>query len=481
MEELKKIVGAENYFEDPETLDQYASDFSFTPPRRPLAVVKPKSADEVQRIVRWANQTKIPLTPVSSGPPRFRGDTIQKISGVIVDLSRMNRIPMVDRLDRVAMVEPGVRWDELQSEVRKHGMRVPMPLAPRRTKSVVGTVLEREPHIIPKYHLDHSEPLLCLEVIYGTGDLFRTGDAAGPGTIEEQWAVGRHQKQPMGIQMDEFRLLQCAQGSFGIVTWVTVRCEIYPKIQKPFLAWSDRLEDLMRLANRMVRLRLGDELFILNSQNLATLVARKGEEIKDIRRNLPPWILFFCFAGYDYFPEERVDYQEKDTADLAESIGVKFSEAVGGVSASDVLRISTQTSDPYWKLKQKGCFQDITFITSYHNIPEQVKMMKELAGMKGYPTVDMGVYIQPVCQGHGNQVEFTLPYNRSDPEEVELVKELYLSGAIMLMNRGAFFSRPYDLLAEIVFNRDAATRDALRKIKAIYDPNNIMNPGKLCF
>ena len=71
------------------------------------------------------------------------------------------------------------------------------------------------------------------------------------------------------------------------------------------------------------------------------------------------------------------------------------------------------------------------------------------------------------------------------PEDLESdLEELSLKGIkaiVALMENGAFFSRPYDLLAETIINRDGASRDAFRKLKAIFDPANIMNPGKLCF
>lgn len=107
-DELIRIVGAEDVIDDPETLEGYSRDQSFAPPRRPKLVVKPKNADEVQGIVKWANQTGTPLVPVSSGPPHFRGDTVPRLGGaIIIDLSRMKRIIRIDRRNKMVMIEPG--------------------------------------------------------------------------------------------------------------------------------------------------------------------------------------------------------------------------------------------------------------------------------------------------------------------------------------------------------------------------------------
>ena len=169
-EELADIVGLENVIDDPKTLDAYSKDLSFVRPEKPRLVVKPGSADEVQAIVNWANQTGTPLVPVSSGPPRFHGDTVPSVPGaVIVDLSGMKKIMRIDRRNRVAMIEPGVTYAELQPELARQGMRLSMPLLPRANKSVVASLLEREPRLVPRYQWTALEPLQPLEVVWGDG------------------------------------------------------------------------------------------------------------------------------------------------------------------------------------------------------------------------------------------------------------------------------------------------------------------------
>jgi FAD/FMN-containing dehydrogenase len=127
-QELSSIIGPEWVLDSPEVLQEYSRDHSFTPRRKPDLVVKPKNTEEVQKIVKWANVTSMPLIPVSSGPPHFRGDTIPRMGGVVVDLSRMNKIQRIDRRNTMAYVEPGVTFSQLQPELEKEGMRLPMPL-----------------------------------------------------------------------------------------------------------------------------------------------------------------------------------------------------------------------------------------------------------------------------------------------------------------------------------------------------------------
>ncbi|MGB2798911.1 MAG: FAD-binding oxidoreductase [Dehalococcoidia bacterium] len=482
-EELIAIVGAENVFDDPENLELYSRDMSFVRPMKPQYVVKPQNAEEVQGIVKWANNSGMPLIPVSSGPPRFRGDTIPTLGGAVVDLSQMKRIIRINRRNRVAMVEPGLTFGELQPELEKEGLRLPMPLAPRSSKSVIGSLLEREPTIIPKYQWDISDPLLCTEVVFGTGDLFRTGEAAGPGSLEDQWASGQAQTNPMGpFQVDFFRLIQGAQGTMGIVTWASVRCELLPQAHKLLLVPSDRLEGLIDFAYRLLRARLGDELLLLNSFNLAALLGEDADQIRSLREALPPWILIIGIAGYERLPKERIEYQEKDIMDIAQQFGVEPVSAVPAVSAREVLKaLSKPSGEPYWKLRFKGGCHDIFFLTTLDRTPEFIGAMYQMAEAKGFHTADMGIYLQPQMQGRACHCEFNLSCDPNNPKEVDRVRDLLTSASENLMKLGAFFSRPYGPWADMAYRRDAESAIASRKVKGIFDPNNVMNPGKLCF
>jgi len=482
---LAKIVGAANVSQKPAVLEEYAADMSFVNMITPDYVVKPRNSDDIAKLVKLANKTLTPLVPVSSGPPHFRGDTVPGTGGaVIVDLSKMKKVIRVDRFHRVAMVEPGVTFGELIPAVEKEGLRLNMPLLPRKSKTVVGSMLEREPVVMPKYQWDISDPLACIEVVFGSGEMFRTGQAAGPGTIEEQWAAGGAQKTPYGPGPAQWnRLIQGAQGTMGIVTWASLRCELLPKLEEPFVVGSADLNRLFELVHWLVRQRLVNECLVLNNTNLAAIMAKKWPgDYPDLKDNLPPWVLFFNVAGYDYFPEERVSSQIKGISDITNRIGVEAVRAVGRVSAAEMLKmVQLPSAEPYWKLRYKGACHDIFFITTYDKLEGQISLMYELANEFGYPASDMGIYLQPIVQGSNCHCEFNLFYDPENPSEAERVEELSSFAVTALMATGAFFSRPYDKSARMIVNRDAAYVDALTRVKEILDPNKVMNPGKLCF
>jgi hypothetical protein len=482
---LVKIAGAGNVSGEPGVLEEYAKDMSFVARMSPDYVVKPGNSDEIKQIVNLARETGTPLIPVSSGPPHFRGDSVPSAGGaVIVDLSGMKKIIRVDRLNRVCMFEPGVTFGELIPAVTREKLRLNMPLMPRSTKSVTASMLEREPVVLPTYHWDIMDPVDCLEIIFGTGDMFRTGAAAGPGTLEEQWAAGGAQVEAAGPSSASwYRLIGGAQGTMGIVTWSSARCEIVPKLEEPYLVGSLKLDPIMEMVHWLIRLRIPNECFILNKMNLAAMMAKKWpDDYEEIKESLPEWTLFYNLAGYNYFPEERVSVHETDARGIAQKAQLEPARSAGKVSAFDLLKAARAPSpEPYWKLRHKGACQDIFFITNFQSVGETIACMYQAADDAGYPVPDLGVYIQPLVQGCNYHVEFNLFYDPENRKETNRVKELTAGVINPLIASGAFFSRPYGTSARAILNKDAATVQALQKVKGIVDPDNIMNPGKLCF
>jgi FAD/FMN-containing dehydrogenase len=482
--ELVKIVGSSNVLYRQKVLEDYSRDSSFVPRVKPRCIVRPGNVEEVQQIVKWANETLTPLVPISSGTPHFRGDTVPSVGGaVIVDLSRMKRIVRVDSRNKVAMIEPGVTFNELQSELEKVGLSAYMPLAPRGSKSVVGSILEREPITIPSHHWDSTDPLLCAEVVFGTGDKFRTGEASGPDTVEEQWEMDRVQMNPFGHSHVDFqRLISGAQGTIGIVTWVTLKCNYLPRLSRAFFVPSASVEPLIDLGYQLLKYRLGSNLFILNGINLACLLGSSPREIKRLRNMLPLWVLFISFAGYGVLPEEKVDYEEADFKAIAQSYQLQPVPDISGVSAEKVLQLLSKLSaGPYWKTRLKGGFHDIFFLTTLDQTPSFITAISDLSKQQQHHIEDIGVYIQPIVQGTSCHCEFNLYYDPKKPDESNKVRSLVDEGARKLARMGGFFSRPYGAWKDVAYQGSIGTVVMQRKIKKIFDPNEILNPGKLCF
>jgi FAD/FMN-containing dehydrogenase len=480
---LASIVGESNLLTDEVVMAEYSRDSDFQTPLEPRCVVRPANTDEVQKIVKWANETSTPLVPVSSGPPHGRGDTVPGVDGaVMVDVSRMKRIIRIDPRNRVAMVEPGVTFGELQSELAAHGLCAYSPLGPRSTKSVIGSMLEREPVTRPSFHWDSTDPLLCAEVVFGTGDRFRTGEASGPETIEEQWKIGRVQMNPFGHSHVDFqRLISGAQGTIGIVTWATLKCSPLPVSRKALFVPSSDVGPLVDLIYRMVRFRFGGSLFILNSVNLACLLASQTGEIAGMAAGLPPWTLVVTFEGYGVLPEDKVAWEERDFRSMAKTCGVEPGTIVSEAQTQGLLHTLSRPSEPYWKARFTGGFQDLFFLTTLDKTPLFAASVYDLAESRDFPTDQVGVYIQPIVQGTSCHCEFSFYFDPAGPHAREGAREMAREGSEQISGMGGFFSRPYPLWKETAYRHSPATVTMQRKIKGIFDPKAILNPGKLCF
>ncbi|OGO20296.1 MAG: hypothetical protein A2Z15_09495 [Chloroflexi bacterium RBG_16_50_11] len=277
-------------------------------------------------------------------------------------------------------------------------------------------------------------------------------------------------------------MLSGAQGSMGIVTWASVKCQVLPSIQKLYFVSSEKLENLIDFVYRLLRFRFGDELFILNNFTLSSILGSGAEVIKKMILELSPWVVLLGIAGRERLPAERVAFQEKDISDIARQSGLQLEMEIPGAKNSEVKQaVLNPSGEPYWKLAYKGGCQDIFFLTTLDKTPEFVKTMYSVAEKCRYPASEIGVYIQPVHQGASCHCEFHLPYDRANPQETAMMQEFFVKASEALFKQGAYFSRPYGIWADMVYNSDKQTTAVLKKLKGIFDPNNVMNPGKLCF
>ncbi|MBN2168576.1 MAG: FAD-binding oxidoreductase [Actinobacteria bacterium] len=480
--DFEAIVGSGSVVDDAELLKSFSEDHSYCSPKVPVLVVRPKTAEQVRKIIKLANRVKVPLVPVSSGPPRFRGDSVPSVDGaVMLDLSEMNEIMWINRRNRVALVQPGVTFSRLEKDLEAEGMRCMIPLLPRSSKSVVGAFMEREPFTVPKYAWDMSDPVASSEMILGDGFLTRTGGGAGPKrTLEGQREVGGAQKLPFSpMFMDVKRMAQGTQGSYAVCSWMALRCELLPEHEKVYFAVGDNPDKLIEASYRFMYLRLTDEMYILNGLNLACMLGKDAVEIESLRKKLPPWIMVSSIGGYGELPGEQFEYKDADLNDEAKKLGIELEAEVGGFSESDYRKkvIRKVSGEPYWKLRLTGDAREVFFLTSLSSAPEFIGAARETAEDTGFDPEAIGVYMQMVIQGTACHLEFDLFGKQNDPVMEKFYKSL--SGKVYEM--GGYYSRPYGEWADLVYPDAETFVKCARGLKEIFDPKSILNPEKLCF
>ena len=481
-DELGKVVGKGNVSDSKDDLIKYSRDQSLLPPGMADAVVWPGNAEEIGKIVKWCNEKNIPVVPVSS-KVHFHGCTIPKQGGIMVDLKRMNKILEIDTDNRLVRFEAGVTWKQLTSELEKKGMRVIMPLLPVGDRSVLTDTLEREVPTNTVY--DYGEPMQSVEVVWPTGEIFRCGSASVNGFPESK----SRGASPSGPGLDFYRFVQGAQGTMGIVTWMSLKIESIPKIDKIYFAPIDDLPYALDFLYRILPRRIGQECLLLNHIDLAAIVAEKMPgDFEKLRSELPPWTLVLVISGLLRRPEEKIAYEENFLEEVLknEFSNVALTDNLPGFPGLGrkllpMLRAPWPTEVPYWKNRVKGGCQNLFFITKPEQAPMFIDIMAFVAAQYGYPVNDIGSYIQPIEHNRACQVEFSFFYDPANAAEKALVADLYREAAISMMNEGAFFTRPYGELASMVYDRAANYTMTLKRVKGVFDPKNIMNPGNLCF
>jgi hypothetical protein len=481
-EDLMHMVGAENVFDESEKLEWYAKDHSLETPVKPSYVVEPQNAAEIQEIVKLANRIKLPLYPCSSGI-HFYGNAIPRMGGLIVDLRRMNKIKRINTRDRIVMVEPGVTWGQLQNELGKEGFFALNPLLPHPLKSVLTSHLEREKMLIPKY--EYSDNLLTTEVVLPNGELFRTGSASVMGYPDKSIATGVH---PEGPGADWWRLFQGAQGTMGILTWANVKIELIPPVSKTFFIPFEKVEEATRFMYSVQHRMMGNECLLLNKINLAIILGEKQPgNFLTLQKVLPVWTVILILAGGKRFSEERIAYEEEALKTIAvEQFVPALPTSIIGLTGiekqfPELLRNCWPQEKPYWKFASKGASQDVFFITVMSKAAEYRQLIENVAATYGYPSNEIGYYLQPVERGRVCRFEANFFFSPDNPEEVRKIKALYSEVIKKLFKAEAFFSQPYGEVAAMVYDKAANYTMAIKKIKAWLDPNNIMAPERLSF
>lgn len=481
-ERLQEIVGAENFSDQPEALMAYSSDLSLEVPGMPNYVVKPKKAEEISQIITLANENLIPVVP-SSSQVHFYGATIPRQGGIVMDLSRMNQILEVDLMNRKVRIEAGVTWGQLTRELEGKGLRMILPLLPHPERSVVVDTLERE--VLTNTVYDYGEPLQSMEVVWPTGEIFRTGSASVNGYPDSPSKGGN----PSGPGMDFYRFLQGAQGTFGVVTWANIKMEYIPKMDKVLFAPVTDLGYTIDFLHRILKIRIGQECVLLNDTTLASILSDGSpDDFERVRAMLPPMTLVLVLSGLDRRPEEKLQYE---TNMLNQVIRHEFPEMVLsdalagfpnlGRKFLELLRNPWPEGKTYWKSSYKGACQSLSFFARPNMAPEFITTVQDIAAGYDYPIADLGIYLQPIEHNRACQLEFEFFYDPTDEYERQITKQLFLEAAEVTLAQGAYYSRPYGDLAPMLYDKAAGYTAALKRVKKVFDPNNILNPGKLCF
>jgi (+)-pinoresinol hydroxylase len=198
LEQFRNTVGSEWVFSSDEDVALYRDAYSIfwgePEERLASAAVAPHSVEEVQAVVRTANEFRIPLYPISTGRNLAYGGSAPAYSGsVVLDLKRMNRVLEVDERNAYALVEPGVSYFDLYNYIEERNLNVWIDPPDPGWGSVIGNALDGGGGWTAYPYRDHFGAHCGMEVVLGDGDIVRTGMGAVPNAKtwqENKWGYG---------------------------------------------------------------------------------------------------------------------------------------------------------------------------------------------------------------------------------------------------------------------------------------------------
>ncbi len=287
VERFAGVLGSERVLTDPEDLREYRDPFE--PPTwedyTASAVVMPETVEEIQEIVRIANESKVPLWTHGQGRNNGYGGPAPRVKGsIVVSLRNMNKVLEIDEECAYAVVEPGVRWFDLYEAIKAGGHRLMLSIADVGWGSVVGNSLDNGVTYMPN-GADFMAP--CgLEVVLASGEVLRTGMGAMPGN--RAWHV---YKRGLGPTLDPLFM----QSNYGIVTKMGVWLMPYPECYMPLWlrVWNE--DDLGPVMDTLRTLRLDRTIegvpSIYNTLVLASVMTRRSK-----------W-----YQGEDPIPDATID------------------------------------------------------------------------------------------------------------------------------------------------------------------------------
>jgi FAD/FMN-containing dehydrogenase len=334
LRQLEDIVGRDWLFSSDDDVAPYRDGYSplwgEAEERWTSAAVAPNSVEQIQSIVKVANEHKLPLYPISTGRNLTYGGAAPAYSGsVVVDLKRMNRILDVSERDKTCLVEPGVSYFDMYRHLRTNKIRLWIDTADPGWGGLMGNALDRGGGYTAVDYRDHFDAHCGMEVVLPTGELMRTGMGANPQAKTWQlfkyglgpWVDGIFSQSNYGIVTKMgFWLMEEPEAALQVSVTVPKRRDVVPLV--------DTLHSLMCAHTIPSQTNVMSPLMAGSDPELLRLRASGGASDEEwdrfaASRGVPFWGATFVYYG----PRKVIAAQWEHTKDrLARIAGVRFQE-----------------------------------------------------------------------------------------------------------------------------------------------------------
>lgn len=448
-QKLVEIVGTENFTDQLEELVPYSYDASMNV-HRPEGVVWPETVEQIVEIVTLANEKKIPLIPRGAGTS-LSGGVIPIRGGIIIDLSKMNRILEISIENRYARVQAGVVCDLLNRELAKHGFVFPPDPASSSVATIGGNVATNAGGIKGAKYGTTRDYVLGLQVVLPTGEVMHTGSYT--------------MKCVSGYDLS--RLFVGSEGTLGIVTEATLKINPLPHHAMTAVATFSQLEDA------------GNAIFQTMTSGILPSVMEIMDQVtlKSIKENT------------------EIDLPEAEAMILTETDGYTWEEVEAQMNVilkilkkNHPIDIKTAKDEKdrinLWKARKSAyatlarvsnsfVLDDVTVPIS--RIPELLIGIQDISKKYGIIIATFG------HAGDGN-LHPQILYDEYDPEQVKRVEKAEEEIFRLAISFHGTLSGEHGIgLSKANYmnlEHNTVEMSLMKKIKRMLDPNNIMNPGK---
>jgi glycolate oxidase len=444
---LAEIVGSDYVSDRPEELYLYSRDPGAQLPRKVDGVVMPRTVDEVQRIVALANREKLALTPMGAGLTLSALNVPLK-GGIVLDMKRMDGIIEVNEASRYVLIEAGVTQAALSAYLKKNHphLQHSTPESPP-TATIVGNILiHGHGHLTPRYGVN-SQMVNGMEVVLPTGEVCKLGS----GSISPNWFSRDPLPDLMGLFLGWL-------GTTGIVTKLSLQLFPKPAFRDLLLFVSDSVELIPELIAEFSQINLLENCFIITqekprwAQRIYYIIVVSGES------------------------QEEFEVKKKMHKGIFEKYKV---EPVAEDKALHALRERFLGVPPFAAtaadFRKGGGFEYTGAILPIEVIPEAWRKGIEIAHKQDF-LYQLGIQLLP--NGHSVMLAYSYAFNRAQADEFERARKALDETNKVTLELGGVVWKPELPAQKLILKRmDANTRQLIKRVKKMLDPNDIMNPG----
>ena len=451
-EYFKSVVGSGDCFDDEAHIQAYCYDAT-RERAYPRYVVFPHNESEISKILKYCNDNLIPVVPRGAGSG-FTGGALPVMGGVVLALEKhMNKILEIDIENMVARVEPGVINAHLQKEVESLGLFYPPDPASEQYSTIGGNVSENAGGMRAAKYGITKDFVMALRAVLPNGDIIR----AGKKTI----------KDVAGYNVAG--ILIASEGTLGVITEITLKLLAKPKFSQSAMGIFPSIENAMNAVYKT----MSSGVTPVAMEFLDNLSIRAVES--KFHKGLPVDAGAILITEVDGNLQEDIDYQIKKIEEkFYENGAINFIKANNNKEAENLWFARKNASQSIAMYGSKKLNEDITVPRA--SLPELLSRIQEVSEKYGVVipcfghTGDGNVHTNVMVDGN-NESELTKGH-RAIEEIFKITIEL---GGTLSGEHGIGISKaPFMKLA---FND--YEMNLFRSIKKAFDPNNILNPGKM--